>query len=140
METIRLVLQQNVPEMSLLNPDGLTHLQASVVCSLGFMVPYASPPEAGEIRAIFPLEDADKSCTESTETAQEVQGEEDEVSSSQTDPTTPMPNSENAPELGAEKDSPEDGEDGEPPAASSSSLNCCAYFSVVSMFVLVILS
>lgn len=125
--------------MELLNPDGLTHLQAGAICFLGFMVPYAFPPEDGEIRAIFPLEDADKSCTESSEsslaqeTVQEVQGE-DEVSS-QTGPTTSSPDSANATELGADTERP----DGEPPA-SSSSLNSCAYFSVISMLVLIILS
>lgn len=136
----RRVLQQNVPGMEALNPDGGTHFEAFVICLLGFMMPYSYPPEAGELRAIFPLEGADKSCTVTSEsslaqeTAQKDQGE-DEVSSSQTDPTASSPDSENTTELGAGKEMP----DGEPPA-SSSSPNCFVYISVISMLVLTLLS
>ena len=60
------------------------HVQAGGICFIGFLFPFLAPPEASNVRAIMPLDNAEQCNTEGGDSSTAEEGESTTI----TDPTT----------------------------------------------------
>lgn len=60
------------------------HVQAGGICFIGFLFPFLTPPEASNVRAIMPLDNAELCSIEDGDSSTTEEGESTTI----TDPTT----------------------------------------------------